>query len=50
MLNLTPLGTALIAWGTLGERLLPVQIVAMFLIVGGASLVQRWNGNHRREK
>jgi drug/metabolite transporter (DMT)-like permease len=50
MLNLIPLGTALIAWGTLGERLLPVQIVAMFLSVVGASLVQRWSGSKRREK
>jgi len=40
MLNLTPLGTALIAWGALGERLLPIQIGAIFLVMGGASLVQ----------
>ena len=40
MLNLTPLGTALIAWAALGERLLPIQIGAMFLVMGGASLVQ----------
>lgn len=47
MLNLTPLGTALIAWGTLNERLLPVQIAAMLLVVVGASLVQWWNGSKR---
>lgn len=40
MLNLAPLGTAIIAWGALDERLLPVQIAAMLLVVGGASLVQ----------
>jgi probable blue pigment (indigoidine) exporter len=40
MLNLTPLGTAVIAWGALGERLVPIQIVAMFLVVVGASLMQ----------
>jgi drug/metabolite transporter (DMT)-like permease len=38
MLNLTPLGTAIIAWGTLDELLLPVQIAAMFLVIAGASL------------
>jgi len=40
MLNLAPLGTALIAWGALDERLVPVQIAAMLLVVGGASLAQ----------
>ena len=40
MLNLTPIGTALIAWGTLGERLFPIQMAAMALVIGGASLVQ----------
>lgn len=40
MLNLSPLGTALIAWGALGERLLPIQIAAMLLVVTGASLAQ----------
>ena len=40
MLNLTPLGTALIAWGALGERLFPIQIAAMCLVIGGAGLVQ----------
>ncbi len=38
--NIMPLGTALIAWGALGERLLPIQIAAMFLVIGGSSLVQ----------
>ena len=40
MLNLTPIGTAMIAWGTLGERLFPIQMAAMVLVIGGASLVQ----------
>ncbi len=38
--NLKRLGTALIAWDALGERLLPIQIAAMFLVIGGSSLVQ----------
>jgi len=42
MLNLSPLGTALIAWRTLGERITPPQMVAMFLIIAGATLTQ-WN-------
>jgi len=40
-LNLTPLGTALIAWGTLGERLTPLQLGAVFIVIIGASLAQR---------
>jgi len=38
--NLSPFGTALIAWATLGERLLPLQVAAMALALAGASLVQ----------
>ena len=38
--NLIPLGTALIAWGALGEGLLPIQMAAMVLVIGGTSLVQ----------
>lgn len=41
MLNLSPLGTAIIAWGTLGERLSPLQVAAMLLVIAGASLVQQ---------
>lgn len=40
MLNLTPVGTALIAWAALGERLQPIQLGAMVLIIGGATCVQ----------
>ncbi len=41
LLNLSPIGTALIAWGVLGERITPFQMVAMFFVIGGASLTQR---------
>jgi drug/metabolite transporter (DMT)-like permease len=41
MLNISPIGTALIAWGTLGERISPLQMVAMFMIIAGAFLVQK---------
>ncbi len=40
ILNLTPLGTALIAWGTLGERLTSLQLGAIFVVIIGASLAQ----------
>jgi len=40
ILNLTPLGTALIAWGTLGERLTPLQLGAILVVIIGASLAQ----------
>ena len=41
MLNLSPIGTALIAWGALGERVTPFQMVAMFMIIAGATLTQK---------
>jgi len=40
MLNLMPIATALFAWMALDERLQPIQIVAMLVVVAGASLVQ----------
>lgn len=40
MLNLSPIATALIAWGALGEHLVAIQIIAMLLVVAGASIVQ----------
>lgn len=40
ILNLTPLGTALIAWGTLGERLTSLRLGAIFIVIIGASLAQ----------
>jgi len=40
LLNLTPVATALIAWGALGDRLAGLQIVAMAVVVLGASLAQ----------
>ena len=41
LLNLSPIGTALIAWGALGERLSPLQMIAMFFVIVGAVLTQR---------
>jgi len=38
--NLSPFGTALLSWVAFGERLLPLQIVAMLLAITGISLVQ----------
>jgi len=40
MLNLCPIGTALIAWGALGESISPFQMAAMFMIIAGATLTQ----------
>ncbi len=40
ILNLTPFGTALIAWGTLGERLTSLRLGAIFVVIIGASLAQ----------
>ena len=40
MLNLSPVGTALIAWGALGERIGSFQIMAMFMVIIGAILTQ----------
>jgi drug/metabolite transporter (DMT)-like permease len=50
ILNLAPLGTALIAWGTLGEQLLPVQIAAMLVVVGGTTLVQKRRPSRRNSR
>ena len=38
--SLTPLGTSLIAAGTVAERLASIQFAALFLMIAGASLVQ----------
>jgi len=43
LLNLTPIGTALIAWGVFNDRLGALQMGAMALVVAGASLAQ-WRG------
>ncbi|MBC7220291.1 EamA family transporter [Candidatus Bipolaricaulota bacterium] len=40
ILNLSPLGTALLAWLALGETLSPLRIVAMLVVLLGAGLVQ----------
>jgi len=41
MLNLTPLGTALLAWLILGESLGPIQLVGMLVMIVGMVFVQR---------
>lgn len=40
LLNLAPIGTALIAWGALGDRLTPMQMLAMAIAIAGVSLAQ----------
>lgn len=40
ILNLSPLGTAVIAWAALGERLQPVQVLAMAVVMVGVAMVQ----------
>ncbi|MCR4392433.1 MAG: EamA family transporter [Candidatus Acetothermia bacterium] len=40
IVNLSPLGTALLAWATLGERLTAIQVGAMVAVVAGVTLVQ----------
>ena len=48
ILNLSPLGTALIAWATLGEGLSAAQGLAMVAVVAGAALAQWRRGVDRR--
>lgn len=50
ILNLSPLGTALIAWATLGEGLSAAQGLAMVAVVAGAVLAQWRRGVDRRER
>jgi len=45
MLNLTPLGTALLAWWLLDERLGFVQIIGMVVMIIGVIFVQRTHNN-----
>ena len=45
MLNLMPLGTALLAWWLLGERLGFVQITGMVIMIIGVIFVQRTHNN-----
>jgi drug/metabolite transporter (DMT)-like permease len=40
LLNLSPLGTAVLAWLLLGERLSSIQIVGILTVIGGVILVQ----------
>lgn len=39
-LNLAPIGTAVLAWYFLGETLSLFQVVGMFIVIGGVTLVQ----------
>jgi len=49
MLNLTPLGTALLAWWLLGERLGFVQIIGMVVMITGVIFVQRSHNNQSKK-
>ena len=44
LLNLTPVATALIAWGAIGDRLTALQMIAVAIVVLGASLAQLRRG------
>ncbi len=39
-LNLAPIGTAVLAWYFFGETLSLFQVVGMFIVIGGVTLVQ----------
>ena len=39
-MNLCPLGAAALAWALLGERLAPVQLLGVIVVVVGVTLVQ----------
>ncbi|TFG48852.1 MAG: hypothetical protein E4H33_03445 [Anaerolineales bacterium] len=41
IMNLSPLFTALLSWGFLGERLAGIQIIGMLVMIGGVAFVQR---------
>lgn len=49
MLNLIPLGTALLAWWLLGERLGFVQIIGMVIMIIGVIFVQRTHNNQSKK-
>jgi len=49
MLNLTPLGTAVLAWWILGERLGFVQIIGMVIMISGVIFVQRSHNNQSKK-
>ena len=48
ILNLAPLGTAVLAWLILGETLASIQIIGMVTVIIGVILVQR-TGTHQGE-
>ena len=41
LLNLCPLGAAALAWVLLGERLYPIQLLGVVVLIAGVTLVQR---------
>lgn len=49
LMNLIPVATALIAWGTIGDRLTAAQMGAMAVVIFGASFAQFRRGRGRRE-
>lgn len=47
MMNLTPLGTALLAWIMLGDRLTLAQVIGMLVVIAGVALVQ-WGRSQKK--
>ena len=47
LLNLSPLGTALLAWLILGETLSAIQILGVLIVIVGVTIVQVF-GNRKK--
>lgn len=47
IMNLSPIFTALLSWGILGEKLVLIQIFGMLIVIEGVIFVQRFNGLNR---
>lgn len=47
IINLSPIFTALLSWGILGEKLELVQIVGIVIVIAGVIFVQRFNDLNR---
>jgi drug/metabolite transporter (DMT)-like permease len=45
IMNLSPIFTALLSWILLGEKLSPVQILGMMIVIVGVIFVQRFTGS-----
>jgi probable blue pigment (indigoidine) exporter len=41
LLNLAPIGTAIMGWFLLNERLTSIQFIGMIVVIAGVGLVQR---------